>query len=65
LGRIDEWHVDISKPLRENDMCKKGVTCVDGFDYEPIFGKRPNGASVIPRNRTTSESFQITATNND
>ena len=39
LGRIDEWHVDIGKSPRENEMGEKGLSCSDGFDYEPIFGK--------------------------
>ena len=39
VGRIDEWHVDIGKSRRENEMGEKGLTCSDGFDYEPIFGK--------------------------
>ena len=38
-GRCDEWHVDIVKSPRENEMGEKGLTCSDGFDYEPIFGK--------------------------
>jgi hypothetical protein len=38
-GRCDEWHVDIVKSLRENDMGEKGLSCFDGFDYEPILGK--------------------------
>jgi hypothetical protein len=39
FGLIDEWHLDIGKSLRENDMGEKGLTCFDGLDYEPIFGK--------------------------
>ena len=39
VGRIDEWHVDIVKSPRENEMGEKGLSCSDGFDYEPIFGK--------------------------
>jgi hypothetical protein len=38
-GRRDEWHLDIGKSPRENEMGEKGLTCSDGFDYEPIFGK--------------------------
>ena len=39
IRRCDEWHVDIGKSRRENEMGEKGLTCSDGFDYEPIFGK--------------------------
>ena len=27
------------KSPRENEMGEKGLSCSDGFDYEPIFGK--------------------------
>ena len=39
FGRIDEWHVDIGKSPCENEMGEKGLSCSDGFEYEPIFGK--------------------------
>jgi hypothetical protein len=32
VGRIDEWHVDIRKSARENEMGEKGLSCSDGFD---------------------------------
>jgi len=38
-GPCNEWHLDIGKSARENEMGEKGLTCSDGFDYEPIFGK--------------------------
>jgi len=33
FGHIDEWHVDIGKSLRENDMGEKGLPCLDGGEY--------------------------------
>ena len=39
VGDAHEWHVDIGKSPLENEMGEKGLSCSDGFDYEPIFGK--------------------------
>jgi hypothetical protein len=39
VGGCVEWHLDIGKSLIENEMGEKGLSCSDGFDYEPIFGK--------------------------
>ena len=49
LGRCAEWHVDIGKSRRENEMGEKGLSCSDGFDYEPIFGKEAQQCVFLTR----------------
>jgi hypothetical protein len=39
FGDTDEWHVEIDKSLAENEMGEKGLSCLDGVEQRPIFGK--------------------------
>jgi hypothetical protein len=55
LGRCDEWHVDIVKSPRENEMGEKGLTCSDGFEYEPIFGKEAQRCDVLTTDGFTNK----------
>ena len=49
FGHLAEWHVDIVKSPRENEMGEKGLSCSDGFDYEPIFGKEAQQCVFLTR----------------
>ena len=49
FGRIGEWHVDIVKSPRVNEMGEKGLSCSDGFGYEPIFGKEAQQCVFLTR----------------
>jgi len=41
-GHIDECRLDLSKSLRRNDLCKKGLSCVDGvLATQPSLARRP------------------------
>ena len=48
-GRDHEWCVDISKSLRENEICEKGLACLDGGEYEPIFGMEASRCVFLTR----------------
>jgi hypothetical protein len=56
VGRAHECRVDIDKPFRQNDMGEKGFTCLDGFEYEPIFGKEAQRCDFLTRDGIVNKS---------
>src|SRR5262245_33773321 len=56
LGRCDEWHVEINKSRRENEMGEKGLTCLDGVEQKPIFGKEAYGCNFLTKDVYGSKS---------
>lgn len=54
VGVSHEWHLDIRKSVDQNDIGEKGLTCLDGFDNEPIFGKEAQRCVFLPRAGTNS-----------
>jgi hypothetical protein len=55
-GGGHEWHVDIDKSVLQNDMGEKGLTCLDGFVYEPIFGKEAQRCDFLTRDGIVNKS---------
>jgi len=49
FDRCDEWHVEIGKCRCENEMGEKDLTCLDGVEQKPIFGKEAYRCDFLTR----------------
>src|SRR5688500_3334818 len=55
-GGSVEWHEDINKYQAKNDIGEKGLTCLDGVEQRPIFGKEAYGCDFLTRDGCVSKS---------
>jgi hypothetical protein len=44
-----EWHVVLGKSVAENDIGKKGLSCVNGVATHPSPARRPSACGILAR----------------